>query len=210
MARSIEAHPDAGLFYSDFNLVDDDLRFLCRARCENLSGNAYKRLLHRTPIATSTAVVKRECFSVCGLFSAAAACEDWAMWLRVSRKFPLKYVSLALCEYTRHTRIPSLGSVENLAKAQGPVVENVLGDDPHLTTGERESVRAWAFYREGRYRMMSGQGRAALSCFRQSTRHDGLHWRSWLFFIFIRINAVVSRWMVSAARSISQSRSEQN
>lgn len=194
MARAIEAHPDSGLFYSNFDFVDEDLRFLYRARCENLSGFAYKRLLKRTPVANSSVVVNRECFSSCGLFSeslAAPGCEDWEMWVRISRKFPFVYLPLALCEYTLHKRTESLSRTENWVGAQTYVVEMVLADDPNLTPRERESVRAWALYRQGRYRMMRGQNHAALSCFRKTMRQHPFHLRSWLFFTFLRINSTV-------------------
>src|SRR6266581_2230583 len=58
IAQLTAKYPETGLFYSDFNFVDEQLHFLRRARCKDISGHAYKRLLRDTPIATSTVVVR--------------------------------------------------------------------------------------------------------------------------------------------------------
>ena len=192
VARFIGRNPEAGLFYSDFNVVDETLRFLYRARCGKLSRDPYKRLLRHTPIATSTAVVKRDCFEVCGLFlQNVAACEDWEMWIRISRKFHVVYLPLPLSEYTFHKKAPSLSNTEDWFSAQLQVLEKVFGNDPDLTEKEKRRICAWAHYRAGRLRSIRGQDQEALLSFRSSIREDFFQWRSWLFIVLLGMNSLV-------------------
>jgi glycosyltransferase involved in cell wall biosynthesis len=192
MAEQIRKQPGAGLFYSDFEVVDEDGRFLCRVHCDDVSRDAYRQLLRRAPIATSTAVVRRDCFDVCGLFwEDVTAAEDWEMWIRIARQFPVAYVPLPLAKYTLHSKQPSLSSTEAWAAAQTAVVNRVLQSDSTLTERQKRNIKAWGYYHAGRFRIMRGQNEQARLSFRKGIQQDPCHWRSWLFFAFLFINSLV-------------------
>jgi glycosyltransferase involved in cell wall biosynthesis len=52
------------------------------------------------PIATSSILLRRECFEKCGLFDESMlACSDYDMWIRISKKFSFKTIGNTLVKY---------------------------------------------------------------------------------------------------------------
>jgi len=52
------------------------------------------------PIATSSILLRRECFEKCGMFDESMlACSDYDMWIRMSKKFCFKIVENTLMKY---------------------------------------------------------------------------------------------------------------
>src|SRR5215475_9891332 len=52
------------------------------------------------PIATSSFLLRRECFEKCGLFDESMlACSDYDMWIRISKKFSFKIIENTLVKY---------------------------------------------------------------------------------------------------------------
>ena len=52
------------------------------------------------PIATSSILLRRECFEKCGMFDESMlACSDYDMWIRMSKKFCFKIVKNTLMKY---------------------------------------------------------------------------------------------------------------
>jgi glycosyltransferase involved in cell wall biosynthesis len=55
------------------------------------------------PIATSSILLRRECFEKCGLFDESMlACSDYDMWIRISKKFSFKIIENTLVKYCVH------------------------------------------------------------------------------------------------------------
>lgn len=69
------------------------------------NGNTeYEKLLNGNYIgSTSFVLIKRLCFDECGLFNESLkSCQDWDMWIRISKKFNIGYVDKPLVKYYIH------------------------------------------------------------------------------------------------------------
>jgi glycosyltransferase involved in cell wall biosynthesis len=105
--RCFAAHPDAGLVYCDamyFGQTASHGRSLIRGMLE---GNIFDGLLVRNRIPALTAVVRRECLDSVGQFSeepALRSAEDYHLWLRIARRFPVYAVRAVLGRYRVHDR----------------------------------------------------------------------------------------------------------
>lgn len=74
---------------------------------KNVKGNATKWLKKANLIAgsCSSVLIKRECIDRVGVFDIALeACEDWDLWLRISKNFKIDYVNRDLVFIRRHSQ----------------------------------------------------------------------------------------------------------
>lgn len=64
----------------------------------------YESLLFKNYIgSTSFVLVKRKCFDKCGMFNTKLkSCQDWDMWLRISKSFNVVYLDYPLVKYYIH------------------------------------------------------------------------------------------------------------
>lgn len=106
----IEKNPEVGLVYSESYRTAADGTILELALREHdrrhLSGNIFPYLLCWNVISTQTVLVRKECFERVGLFdetlsSGELVHEDYDMWLRVVRYYPVLFVDKPLA-YSRH------------------------------------------------------------------------------------------------------------
>lgn len=73
-------------------LVDDGSSTLLY-HGENVSDQSMRRLLENNFVSNSTSVLKRNCFNVVGyLDEELPFCEDWDLYIRVSRRFRFRYI----------------------------------------------------------------------------------------------------------------------
>ena len=190
MDRAIGAHPDAGLFYSDFQSVDEQRNYLRIERCKHIVGDGYLQLLLYDFVGTSTVVVKRECFDACGLFyEQLFGPEDWDMWIRITREFSIIHVPAVLVEHTWQSR----GSVLADPRALGAprvVIERALEADPHISHCQRVQMEARLSYGEGVTYLRHGETRRALTCFSKSIRLAPLFFKSYVYWVLLKTATV--------------------
>jgi len=204
VAEAIRNHPDAGVYYSDFIAVDEVSRGGNRVSCRDISRDAYKVLLKTNPIATSTAVVRRECFSACGMFSEdIRGPEDWDLWIRISRKFAIVHIPLALVEYTRHRTTPCLSSSPDFFSNQRKVVEGAFDADPNITGMRRRRILSSLHYGAARGEMFRRRDAEAARHLVNSLRYNPLHWQSVVFLPLVGIKllarATARFWMLGSS-----------
>ncbi len=113
-----ERYPDAGLVFTDTMMCSDEevyrpalytdvLREWCLANRSDLPasyyGNLYARLLRNNCIHTSSVMVRRKVFEQIGLFDeqvqVVKIAEDYDLWLRIARSYPVGYVDRVYCKY---------------------------------------------------------------------------------------------------------------
>jgi glycosyltransferase involved in cell wall biosynthesis len=188
--KVIDAHPDAGLFYSDYQLVDEQHSHLWIARSKHIMGDGYHQLLLGNFIGTSTVVVKRECFDVCGLFYRDLfSTQDWDMWIRIAREFSIVHVPAVLVEYTWQSR----GAVTASPKALGntsAVIERSLEADPHINRRQRIQIKARQHHRDGVTYLRHREKERALSYFSKSIQVAPLFYKSYVYWILLKTGAV--------------------
>jgi alpha-1,3-rhamnosyltransferase len=64
--------------------------------------NIYEALLVENIILALTVLIRKECFEKVGLFDVSLKYEDYDMWLRVSRHYPIAYIDKPLAYYRTH------------------------------------------------------------------------------------------------------------
>lgn len=106
--RLFEAHPEAGAAFCRYHHIDENNNLL-RPHITNdveKSGLFKDFLLHiaeRQHIQYATITVKREVYEKLGSFYAVTYGEDWEMWARIAKHYPVAYTSAILAEYRKHT-----------------------------------------------------------------------------------------------------------
>ena len=94
------ADPSIGLCHTQFEQVDEELRFLVAGHAADIQ---YEDVLQgRYSMLISTVMVTREAVELAGLFDPKTAAEDIDFVLRVSRAFPMDFVPEVLLRYRRH------------------------------------------------------------------------------------------------------------
>lgn len=64
--------------------------------------NIYESLLTENLILAVTVMIRKECFDKVGLFDESLKYEDYDMWLRISKYYPIGYLDNALAYYRMH------------------------------------------------------------------------------------------------------------
>jgi len=128
---------------------DPDLTGEIRAR---YSGYIYDQVLLENPIVTSSVVVKRSVLDAVGEFR-FAGCEDWDMWLRITRKFPVTLIGERLGVI--NVLDGSLSSnLDKMDDDRRNVIEHALAEFPHRA-GTRD--RLYKHHYEKMIRMYFGK-----------------------------------------------------
>ncbi len=102
----LSAHPSHAFAYGHFRFMGDDGRSLIEPHPADLSGNAdlYLSLLRRNVIAMhATVIYRRSALEEVGGFDVSLrACEDYDLYLRISRRFPVVRHGELVAEYRLH------------------------------------------------------------------------------------------------------------
>lgn len=112
-------HPDAGLVFTDTMMFRDG-EVLQRAMNRHMLsewsashasessnvhyGRLYAELLTQNCMNTSSVVVKRSVLEECGVFDEQFKVgEDYDVWLRIARSYPMIFIDRVLCKYRVHS-----------------------------------------------------------------------------------------------------------
>jgi glycosyltransferase involved in cell wall biosynthesis len=142
---ALEAAPEAGLCYTVARFVDDAGRPLeLRKPPRPLPGDVFAALVRGNVIVVASVVVRRQCLDRIGLFDTTLpvyGCEDWDLWLRLTRHLPAVLVDDELTLYRRHER--NTGWEQILASALAVIDKTYADPDTERRAGvSRETVRA--------------------------------------------------------------------
>lgn len=131
-----------GVVYCDYSNIDSKGQnidnFSCFKLDTEVKGIVFERLLYGNKVASSGSgvLVKKECFDQTGLFDESLpTCEDWDMWLRISRLYEFDYVNEKLVRLRRHNHNMSKDNLQmiigevllfNKLAAQDELDKNIL------------------------------------------------------------------------------------
>ena len=97
----LEQNPDAALCHTFFNIIDSKSQVSEPGWGREV--HSYAQLVTNSCICVSTVVVRRACLSVSGLFDPLLdACEDYDMWLKLARHYPMTFVAQTSALYRVH------------------------------------------------------------------------------------------------------------
>lgn len=128
--------PEAGASFCNFSLIDK-----AGKRSHNYSRQTGKagvlkdgfiRIASSQPIQYVTMVVRREVYENLGSFYGMTYGEDWEMWVRIARSYPIAYTPEILAEYRFHpTSISSKmrnsgNSILHLLHSQALIQKHIL------------------------------------------------------------------------------------
>jgi glycosyltransferase involved in cell wall biosynthesis len=100
--------PSLGLVYCGYELIEEYGALLPKSQgiiAPRLRGNVHQALHKGNFISGSgsSVLIQRSVFEAVGLFNEQLpACEDWEMWLRISKQFAVDYVDLPLVQIRQH------------------------------------------------------------------------------------------------------------
>lgn len=163
----LNEHPEVGLVHCDFLL-----------QVENPNGPVLKKwpyannwpsgyvlpfMFVQSMIGTSSVVTRRECFDVAGLFDPRFfGPEDYHLWLRIARHYPITYLDKPLSIYRHHGENLTTNRV-GLKREILSVVESFVQENPGLEEEigvdvvrrglfDRHYALAYVLYDEGDYK----------------------------------------------------------
>ena len=101
-AEVIREVPDAGLLYSDVEIISAGGERLWSQPARRVVGEGYSALLQGNFITMSSAVASRQALDVCGGFDPSFRLSpDWDLWIRIARRFPVAHVPHPVTKYSR-------------------------------------------------------------------------------------------------------------
>ena len=99
------AHPECAFVYGQCRLIDASGSPLFTALQPDINQNPYRSLLHSNYIwMHATVMYRRWALKVTGDFNTSLdACEDYDLYLRVARRFPVRGYNKVVTEYRQHS-----------------------------------------------------------------------------------------------------------
>jgi len=116
---SILARPDCGFVYGAYRKIDEAGRPVSAKHFRAAGEDAYASLLRENCVAMhGTVMYRRQCLTAVGGFNAALqACEDYDLYLRLARLFPVRCSDELVAEYRIHSTNMSHNASTMLAAA---------------------------------------------------------------------------------------------
>lgn len=119
---------EAGLIYSGFFFVSGRNNRILSNVTPYKKGNLYSDLLRRNILGSATPLIRRYCFDKAGLFDETLpSCQDWDMWIRISKYYKFDFVSNALSKVYVHGKQISL-DLNAKIEAREKLIEKYLDD----------------------------------------------------------------------------------
>lgn len=101
--RVLREDPNCDAVYTDIYFVHEDGKMITH-RFPKVNGNIYYELLKKNVVGTtSTVLLRRQCFDTVGLFDESLpSCQDWDMWIRISKNYKFRKIDKPLVKYKWH------------------------------------------------------------------------------------------------------------
>ena len=133
--KYLKRFPEAGFVSCLSRVIDKSGEFTGLSCGDVLNGGVYKKVLERNGVSNgSTVLIKKKCFDLTGTFDTSLKyCEDWDMWIRLSRFFPLVTINKTLVGY-RRCKNAMTRNYDELSKFGEIVLEKNFKLDKDLTS----------------------------------------------------------------------------
>ena len=121
-----EEHPECALVYGHYRPITADGSFLAEWAQQRVEHDHYLALLKGNYIVMhATVMYRREVFdSVGGFDTSLKACEDYDLYLRIARNFPICFHDKVVAEYHQHGANMSYGDPELMLKSAGSALRS--------------------------------------------------------------------------------------
>lgn len=204
MAQSIRLRPDVGLFYSKVDYVDAVGKKLWVPNTRDVGDDSYLALLEGNFIVNSSAVVKKECLQQVGGFDTVlSGCEDWDLWIRLARAYPIKLVPEVLTAYEYMSEGSFTSRLQFWLNAADEMLEKILDADPGLGKDVQRHIRSRLACTKGRICLNARDDVQALREFRQAVVFDLRNWRALIYLgvlLIPLVRRILPHWVKQALR----------
>ncbi|RLB20135.1 MAG: glycosyl transferase [Deltaproteobacteria bacterium] len=147
-----------GLIYCGYYNMYKDL--IVEKKAPQFRGEVFQTALRSCPIGSPTPLIRKECFIAVGMFDEnLPACEDWDLWIRISRCYQFDFVPEFLAIRYVHGVQLSTDLKRTIAAR-----ENILKKYYHELKKHRE-ILSWHYRRLGSLNCIAGNYRDGLKYF---------------------------------------------
>jgi glycosyltransferase involved in cell wall biosynthesis len=212
--RFLREHENVGLVFGDWAIQHESgtVRSTFRPKGshgsvrlngEQIVKDAFKLLLDRNPFATCTAVIRRDCITKVGAFDEALRiAEDYDLWLRIARQFPIGYTAKVVARIRNHGHNCSLDS-QSLIEMVIRLFEKVASDPDMLKEDDIQLFRkkvAREYFRLGAYYFFGPERfELARKHFRESLDRK-VQLLPILFYLATFLNRSIITWLITMNR----------
>jgi glycosyltransferase involved in cell wall biosynthesis len=149
--RRFAVHPECALVYGAYRFIDRDGRPQQDAAFTAIGPDPYATMLRGNSIGMhATVMYRRDRLEAVGGFDPAyRACEDYELYLRLARRFPIASGNEIIAEYRQHARNMSNNSPLMLRAALAALAAQApfIANDGERRLAHAEGVRRWkSFY----------------------------------------------------------------
>jgi glycosyltransferase involved in cell wall biosynthesis len=144
-------YPGAGAAFCRYNYINTSGKFLyaqpMEMAKEGILQNWFLRIAERNRIQYAAITVRREVYEEVGGFFGITYCEDWEMWVRIAKRFPIAYTPEVLAEYRKHKH-----SITGQKFLNGTYLKDIYSAmkliQQHLPTNQKQRIlnRSKKFY----------------------------------------------------------------
>lgn len=177
-------HPETGVVSCAATQVDADLGHIRMLPCPANRDVAQLRrdlALRNVVSGGSAALVRRECFDTVGLFDESLrSSEDWDMWLRIVRRFPIRFVEEPLVAIrVTGDNMSGLRHADRMLANEMRVIDKQEAEDPDFARGAGgpNAARSYRLFCAAWAHWQADDRHAALRLLRRALQ---LHPRSFL------------------------------
>ena len=103
--KILSQNESTGLIYSWFyRCHNEDVKEEYKLSLEpKFGGNIFNELLYKNVIGNPSPLIRKECFDKVGKFDEnMQSCQDWEMWIRISKDYNIEYLDKPLMKTTIH------------------------------------------------------------------------------------------------------------
>lgn len=132
--EEMEKNPEIGLVSCLSAAIDQNGKMTGWKLGVNENGNVYRAVIKRNPISScSVPLIKRECLNKVGPFSEnCKLSDDWEMWIRFAKRFPIKTIAKPLVGYRRCYSNRSQNYKEMIEDGE-LILKRTFENDPELS-----------------------------------------------------------------------------
>ena len=186
VADAARAYPEVALFYSKMDAVGAEGNRIRTPPIKEVGRAAYPGIVAGNFIFNSTAVVKRAILERVGGFDTTlCGCEDWELWIRVTRHAPSMLIPEALVAYEHLSEGSLTSRYETWIRAHDEVIVKTLAADPTLTSRQLDDIHAGLLYTKASIYLGAGEEELAREHFRQVVSQRWTHWRALVYVVVL-------------------------
>jgi glycosyltransferase involved in cell wall biosynthesis len=191
--EKIQEWPKAMLFYSRVDFVNEEGIKLWSPNIRDVGEQGYIPLLEGNFIVNSSVVISKECLKKVGGFDTTlSGCEDWDLWVRVARCYPIRLVPEVLVAYQYLSEGSFTSSYHSWLKSADEVVEKALRDDTNLGKEVKRRIRSSLLYIKGRICLGAEDEKLAHQEFQQAVALYPTNWRARIYLSLLKMPRIRS------------------